>query len=181
MTGSKELRDFTEQYKDKPGEGSREPEEDDQPRIVEETEAPDGRAAVPAERIVIRKCKVHRTKIEGLSYRCDKCGSVFCLACITNVLEPEGRCMVCEAPVEISDEFRSLIDRATRAVDPDAFSLRGQVTTLAPEVWHRFEQLELEEDVVDEIIDRLKYVPPEDRLKYIDAYFSEEDDHEDPL
>ena len=181
MTGNKELRVFAEQYRNAPGKKPGEPEEDEPPRIVEETDAPAGTGALPAEHIVPRKCKVHRTRIEGINYTCHECGSVFCLACITNVLLPDGRCMVCEAPVEINDEFRSLIGRATRHADTGLPAPRGQVTTIAPEIWRRFEELQLEEDVIDEVIDRLKYVPPEDRLKYLNAYFDDEEEPDDPL
>jgi hypothetical protein len=181
MTWNKELRDFAERYRNEPGRKPVEREEDDPPHIVEEIDAPAGTGAMPQGHIVPRKCKVHRTRIEGITYTCRDCGSVFCLACITNVLLPEGKCMVCDAPVEINDEFRSLIDRATHLADTGILAPSGQVTTIAPEIWRRFEELELEEDVVDEIIDRLKYVPPEDRLKYLDAYFNDEDEHDDPL
>nr|MDO8084132.1 hypothetical protein [Candidatus Sigynarchaeum springense] len=181
MPRNKELRDFADRHKNEPGKEPGELAKDDEPRIVEEVDGPGGKAPLPPERIVVRNCKVHKTKIEGFSYRCDKCGSVFCLACITNVLEPERKCMVCEAPVTITEEYRSLINKAASGVDPDAFTLSGQVTTIAPEIWRRFEELELEDDLIDEVIDRLKYVPPEDRLKYIDAFFSEEDEREDPL
>ncbi len=34
---------------------------------------------------------------------------------------------------------------------------------------------------LDEIIDRLKYVPPIDRLKYLDAFFNDEEERDDPL
>ncbi len=181
MTGNKELRDFAEQYRNVPGKNQAEREEDDPPRIVEETDAPKGADAMSKVPIVPRKCKVHRTRIEGINYTCRECGSVFCLACITNVLLPDGKCMVCEASVEINDEFRSLIDRATRHAETGIFAPGGQVTTIAPEIWRRFEELQLEEDIIDEVIDRLKYVPPEDRLKYLNAYFDDEEEHDDQL
>ncbi|MEX2680396.1 MAG: hypothetical protein Q6373_002255 [Candidatus Sigynarchaeota archaeon] len=181
MKRNKSLRDLADQYKKKPGKEPDELNDDDQPRIVEEINPPERHAASPAEPIVVKKCKVHRTKIEGLSYRCDKCGSVFCLACIINVLQPERKCMVCDEPVEINDEYRSMIDRATRVVDPDTFTMSGKVTIIAPEIWRRFDELGLDEDVIDEVIDRLKYVPPEDRLKYINAYFNDEHEYEDRL
>jgi hypothetical protein len=181
MPRDNDLREFTERYKDMPDKKLKRQEEDDQPRIVEETDTRD-KSNPPSPVIAIpRKCKVHRTRIEGINYHCHECGSVFCLACITNVLLPEGKCMVCEAEVNISDEFRSLIDRTARQVDPDAFTMSGQVTTIAPEIWHRFEELQLDEDVVDEIIDRLKYVPPEDRMKFLNAYFNDQEENEDQI
>jgi hypothetical protein len=179
MTRNKELREFAERYKDDAGKKPGGRDDDDRPRIVDETDARVG-TSTPSPLVAFpRKCKVHRTRIEGINYHCRECGSVFCLACINNVLLPEGRCMVCEAAVDISDEFRSLIDRAARHADTDAFTTSGQVTTIAPEIWHRFEELQLEEDIVDEIIDRLKYVPPEDRIKYLNAYFNDQEEPDD--
>jgi len=154
---------------------------DDQPRVVEEIDTPSKKDSHLMKQIVPRKCKVHRTRIEGLNYTCGKCGSVFCLACITNVLLPEEKCMICGTPVEISDEFRPIIDRATQHADAGMPVMDGKVIMIAPEIWQRFEELGLEEDVIDEVIDRLKYVPPEDRLKYINAYFNDMDEHDDPL
>ncbi len=117
MARKDESRDFGEQYKNASGKREGDPDGDDPPRIVEETDTFKGAGpALPAQ-AVSRKCKVHRTKIEGINYTCRKCSSVFCLACITNVLLPEAKCMVCQAPVEIDDEFRSLIDRAARNAD----------------------------------------------------------------
>lgn len=181
MTANKELRVFAEQYRDAPSKKPRDVEEDSPPRIVEETDAPAGKEVISQPRIVPRKCKVHRTKIEGINYTCYECNSVFCLACITNVLLPEGKCMVCEAAVNIDAEFRSLIDRATKAADAAIPELCGKVTTIAPEIWRRFEELELDEDVVDEVIDRLKYVPPEDRMKYLNAYFNDDEERNEPM
>jgi hypothetical protein len=181
MTRNKDLREFAERYKEEPGKKPGGPVKDEEPRIVEGT---DPRAKTSTNSPVIavpRKCKVHRTKIEGINYHCHECGSVFCLACIANVLMPEGKCMVCEATVTIDDEFRAIIERASRNVEPDAYILSGQVTTISPEIWRRFEELQLDEDVVDEVIDRLKYVPPEDRLKYLNAYFNDEEQDDDHL
>nr|MDO8112244.1 B-box zinc finger protein [Candidatus Sigynarchaeota archaeon] len=131
-------------------------------------------------------CKVHRARIEGLNYFCRKCGSVFCLACITNVLLPEGKCMVCNADLEISDEYRRLIERALRMVGPRVDGAEMEfpgmtVTTLAPEIWKRFDELQLDDDIIEEVIDKLKYIPPDDRLKYLDAYFGDDlDANDDP-
>jgi len=120
-------------------------------------------------------CKVHHTRIEGLNYLCRKCGSVFCLSCITNVLLPESKCMVCNADLEISDEYRRLIERALsigpRVGEADVEFPGMILTTLAPEIWKRFEELQLDDDIIEEVIGKLKYIPPEDRLKYLDACF----------
>nr|MDO8113250.1 hypothetical protein [Candidatus Sigynarchaeota archaeon] len=128
-------------------------------------------------------CKVHRARIEGLNYFCRKCGSVFCLSCITNVLLPEGKCMVCNADLEISDEYRHLIERALsirpRVDGAEMEFPRMIVTMLAPEIWKRFEELQLDDDIIEEIIDKLKYIPPDDRLKYLDAYFEDDLDAND--
>ncbi len=154
-------------------------DEDGAPRIVDGCNTHAKTDIPPPAYTESRKCKVHRTKIEGINYTCRECSSVFCLICITNVLIPEGKCMVCEVPVEIDDEFRSIIDRMTRQADTSTLTPSGKVTIIAPEIWHKFEELGLEEDVIDEIIDRLKYVPPKDRLKYLDAYFNDEEEHDD--
>lgn len=176
MTRNKDLREFAERYKNEPGKAPGECKNDDGPRIVEgPSKTLDQERVAPA----FRKCKVHRTRIEGINYHCHECGSVFCLACIANVLMPEGRCMVCEAPVIIDDEFRAIIQRATEDARPDPGIINGQVTTIAPEIWRRFEELELDDDIIDEVIDRLKYVPPDDRLKYLNAYFNENEDRGD--
>jgi hypothetical protein len=97
------------------------------------------------------------------------------------VLLPEGKCLVCEAPIEIAEEYRDIIDYAAGKDTSDHFIMSGQVTTIAPEIWRRFEELELEEDLVDEVFDRLKYIPSSDRLKYLDAYFRDDDENNDDL
>jgi hypothetical protein len=181
MTRKNKSCDFGEQYKNVSRKLEEDLDGDDPPRIVEETDTPKGAGPVLPAHVVTRKCKVHRTKIEGINYTCRRCGSVFCLACITNVLLPDGKCMVCEAPFEIDDEFRSIIDRAARHTDTGPFTPGGQVTIIAPEIWRRFEELNLEEDVIDEIIDRLKYVSPKDRLKYLNAYFNDEEERDNQL
>ncbi|HME56066.1 MAG TPA: hypothetical protein VKM55_27940 [Candidatus Lokiarchaeia archaeon] len=129
----------------------------------------------------VRKCTVHKAPIEGLSYICPSCNSIFCLACITNVLLPEGQCMVCNAPLEIEPETRRLIDRSLEIGDMSSTEVLPDesITMLAPEIWKRFEELQLDDDIIEEVIDRMKYVPPEDRLKYLDAYFADTDMNDD--
>ncbi len=181
MPRDNEPRYFGEKYKKVSRRREGKPEEDDPPRIVEETNSSAGAGDMRSTHVESRKCKVHRTKIEGINYTCIKCGSVFCLTCIANVLLPERKCMVCETSLEISDEFRLIIEKFTRQADTGMLALNGKVTLISPEIWRRFEELELEEDVLDEVIDRLKYVPPEDRLKYLNAIFKDEEKRDDPL
>lgn len=124
-------------------------------------------------------CKVHQARIEGLNYFCHKCGSVFCLACIAEILLPEGKCVVCDASLEISEEFRCVIDQALsvrQGIDgTDGLPKYSGITLtmLTPEVWKRLEELQLDDDIIEEVIDKLKYIPPDDRLKYLDAYFED--------
>ncbi|NMC06884.1 MAG: hypothetical protein GYA24_16820 [Candidatus Lokiarchaeota archaeon] len=175
MTLNKNLREFTERYKNSQAGEPEQREHDEGPRIVEIKANTTDQGIQDA---AFRKCKVHRTRIEGINYHCPGCGSVFCLACIANVLVPEERCMVCEAPVDIDDEFRAIIRGALGNVtDPGIMS--GQVTIIAPEIWRRFEELELDEDIIDEVIDRLKHIPPADRMKYLDVYFDDTEDRGD--
>jgi len=128
-------------------------------------------------------CEIHHTRIEGLNYFCRKCGSVFCLSCIKNVLLPEGKCMVCNADLEISDGYLCLIERALSIgpkVDGAGTEFPGMLlTTLAPEIWKRFEELQLDDDIIEEVIGKLKYIPPDDRLKFLDAYFGNDVDAND--
>lgn len=124
---------------------------------------------------IVRKCKVHQAPIEGLSYVCPSCNSNFCLACITNVLLPEGRCMICNAVLTIEPETRRFIDRAMEINKMSHNSLLPDetITIISPEIWKRFDQLQLDDDIIEEVIGRMKHVPPEDRLKYLDAYFAD--------
>ncbi len=89
--------------------------------------------------------------------------------------------MVCHAPAEIDNEFRSIIDQMIKHNNTDTSALEGQVTIIAPEIWRRFEELGLEEEIIDEIIDRLKQIPPENRLKYLNTYFDDEKDDDDMI
>jgi len=155
------------------------PEGPDEPRIVEEAQIPGRKAVVPAERVAGRTCKVHRTRIEGLGYFCPSCKSSYCTRCVQNVLLPERKCLVCGSPVEIADDLRAFAERAASVAGPEGHVPEGKVTMLAPEVLQRLEGLGLDEDVLDELIERLKYVPPEDRLKYLDAIFPDENGEND--
>jgi len=89
--------------------------------------------------------------------------------------------MVCNAPLEIEPETRRLIDRSLEIGDMSSTEVLPDesITMLAPEIWKRFEELQLDDDIIEEVIDRMKYVPPEDRLKYLDAYFADTDMNDD--
>ncbi len=86
--------------------------------------------------------------------------------------------MVCNADLEITDEYKRLIERAlsiSPRIDRADMAFPGMtVTTLAPEIWKRFEELQLDDDIIEEVIDKLKYIPPDDRLKYLDVYFGDD-------
>ncbi|HME53199.1 MAG TPA: hypothetical protein VKM55_13335 [Candidatus Lokiarchaeia archaeon] len=128
-----------------------------------------------------RKCTVHQAPIEGLSYVCPSCNSTFCMVCITNVLLPERQCMVCNSPLEIDQEVWKRIDKSVKVdiMSNDSLIHGDTVTILTPDIWKRLEELQLDQDVIEEIIDRLKGIPPADRLKYLNAYFADTDLHND--
>ena len=128
-----------------------------------------------------RKCKVHQAHIEGMSYVCPSCKSNFCMVCIENVLLPEGRCMICNAPLDIDQKIRALIDISIKADRlPNNSVIHGEtVTMLTPEIWKRFEELQLDHDIIEEVIGTLKNIPPAKRLKYLDTFFNETDMHKD--
>nr|MDO8111122.1 hypothetical protein [Candidatus Sigynarchaeota archaeon] len=48
-----------------------------------------------------------------------------------------------------------------------------ELTMFAPEVLKKVEELHVDEDIQDEILNELKDIPPEQRLKYIEDVFSE--------
>jgi len=89
--------------------------------------------------------------------------------------------MICDAPLIINLEARRFIDRSIEISKMSNMALLpGEtLTMITPEIWKRFEELQLSDEIIEEVIDRMKHVPPEDRLKYLDVYFADTDMNDD--
>ena len=74
--------------------------------------------------------------------------------------------MICNTPLTIDAEARRFIDRSIQISKTSCTELLpGEtLTMLTPEIWKRFDELHLSDDIIEEVIDRMKHVPPEDRL-----------------
>ena len=130
-----------------------------------------------------QKCIVHEEQIKGLSYICPKCKSVFCSKCLNNIILYEEKCMVCGQELKDSKSIKWLQSRAAKYYTSNERGISGipkvNVTTLSDDIWDKFKELEISDDIIEELIDRLKYIPPEKRLQYIDTYFTVNEEFND--
>ncbi|MFX0102798.1 MAG: hypothetical protein ACFFCS_24735, partial [Candidatus Hodarchaeota archaeon] len=117
------------------------------------------------------KCLVHKGEIKGLSYTCSECDSVYCLECAKHLVKNGEACWTCKKPIIL--ETGNMVDNA------DAVP-KMEVTVFSKEIWDLLKSLDLNPVVHDEVIERLKYIPPAERRKYLEEMFPEvEPYHED--
>ncbi|HME54191.1 MAG TPA: hypothetical protein VKM55_18340, partial [Candidatus Lokiarchaeia archaeon] len=108
------------------------------------------------------RCIVHKGIIEGFSYTCKTCGTVYCMECVLHLASIGEPCWTCKAPLSISQD----------TTQDDSFP-KISVTTFTQEVWDKIWSLELTTEIFDEVTGKLKMLAPEYRLKYLEDKFPE--------
>ncbi|MFX0102570.1 MAG: hypothetical protein ACFFCS_23590 [Candidatus Hodarchaeota archaeon] len=128
-----------------------------------------------------KQCIIHQVPMEGLNYICPECNSIYCLSCIKNLLLSTEQCIVCEEPV-LKDEYFEIIKQELESGgNPNDAIPKINVTTIAPEVWKKIDQFQISEEIIDELLENLKYIPPDKRVRYLEIYFSPEEEFDDFL
>ncbi len=118
---------------------------------------------------VVPKCIVHKGPISGFSYSCKACGVIYCVKCVRHLAETNQACWNCGASLDI-DEERA---RPEALIRDDAV-----VSVISEEVWNKIEQLGLQEDILDEVLGKLKTIPPQDRVAYLERTFPDDEEYD---
>ncbi|HME56280.1 MAG TPA: PKD domain-containing protein [Candidatus Lokiarchaeia archaeon] len=113
---------------------------------------------------VMAKCVVHKGPITGFSYTCKNCGVPYCMDCYNHLIATSEKCWNCGQPLE---------------QQTDATVTKQEVTLFTTEVWNKIEALNLSDEIKDEIIEQLKYIPPGQRIQYLNETFGELNDSDD--
>ncbi len=109
--------------------------------------------------VLNQRCVVHKGVITGFSYTCKNCGTVYCMECIKHLVNIQETCWTCKQPLDTSflkegDDFPKKL-----------------VSMFSTEIWQKLKDLDLNEEIFDEVLGKLKSLPPEIRLKYLDERF----------
>ncbi|MBN2154029.1 MAG: PKD domain-containing protein, partial [Candidatus Lokiarchaeota archaeon] len=119
---------------------------------------------------VMPKCLVHKGDISGLSYTCSECGAVYCLDCARHLMSNGETCWACKAafPTSLISSVGS-----NDIVEPIP---RGQYAMFSDEIWRKLNELEVEsiidKETFDELVEELKQIPPDGRLRFLEDTFS---------
>ena len=116
---------------------------------------------------VTQKCVVHKGGISGLSYTCKMCGATYCMKCAKHLLANGEPCWLCQASIDFGESVeKEVIDNPTRSLVQ-----KLAVTLFSDDVWRRLDQLQLEPEIFNEVIEDLKEIRPEQRLKHLEEIF----------
>ncbi|MFX0099991.1 MAG: DUF2341 domain-containing protein [Candidatus Hodarchaeota archaeon] len=105
------------------------------------------------------RCLVHKGEITGLSYTCKHCGAIYCIKCAKHLIKVGESCWTCKNPIpeQLSDD--EVVEK--------------NVTVLDEEVQEKIKQLMafgvIQEEFLDEFLGQLKEVPPQERLRHLEA------------
>jgi hypothetical protein len=121
---------------------------------------------------VLPRCIVHKGPISGFSYSCKSCGVVYCVKCMKHLAKTNQDCWNCGARLETDDE---------QARPEAAARDETEVSVLSEDVWNRIEKLGLQEDILDEVLGKLKTLPPNDRMAYLERVFPDEEEYDGKL
>ncbi len=119
-----------------------------------------------------RACKIHGEPISGISYKCERCKSDFCSKCIDLVLAGTGECMVCGEKIASMDQMKQLFNKTCATPPPVR---KCDVTIFSDEVWTELDEMNLDEEIIDELLNQLKYVEPKNRVLYLKRCFEDMD------
>jgi hypothetical protein len=111
-----------------------------------------------------QRCVVHKGPITGFSYTCATCGTVYCMKCVRHLSEINESCWSCKQPLNVTSED----------VEADDFPSIS-VSAISPEVQQKLQKLDLSEEIIDEVLESLKSIAPDSRLKYLEDKFPDTD------
>lgn len=122
-------------------------------------------------KVQTQSCVVHKGPIEGLSYTCKTCGTVYCIRCVEHLMEHGEKCWNCQSVIEID------VKKPADIIKP--VLKKASVSLFSDDVWKKINELHLDEEIYDEVIEQLKQVPPQQRIKYIEDKFRDIEKAED--
>ena len=142
----------------KKGKGSTEPDVDIALRISNAQQIASEVKVEP----VTPKCIVHKGPISGFSYTCKSCGVPYCLECMKHLIDSGEGCWNCGE--HLDNTFQGVLS-------PTENTSKTVLTVFSLQVTQKLKELNLPEEIYEEVIERLKFIPPEQRIQYLEQTF----------
>nr|MDO8116387.1 hypothetical protein [Candidatus Sigynarchaeota archaeon] len=114
-------------------------------------------------------CIVHKGPVSGLNYKCQACGAVYCLDCAKHLVANHEACWNCGSGISFDEESLSTRQETINSnLIPET-----TLSMFSKNIWLRMLELErtgaLEKSIFDEVLARLKEMPPDARLPFLNS------------
>ncbi|MBD3187514.1 PKD domain-containing protein [Candidatus Bathyarchaeota archaeon] len=120
-------------------------------------------------------CLIHKKPVDGLSYTCSKCHVTYCLECATMLVEKRFSCLKCNYPISLNGKGTLHgVNSMDKPMHPGIAIMDGE---LLDKVRQLRENRIITEEIIDEIFMFLAFLPPADRVPFLQKVFSMDSFH----